>query len=125
MGLNVLVLGATTNDQKYAYLATEMLQEYGHSPIAVGVREGLCAGVSIVHPDNVKEDVCVDVVTLYIGPSKQLQYLDFILQRKPKKVVFNPGTENPVIQEALEKSGIQCEIACTLVLLTTNQFKLE
>ena len=88
--------------------------------VAVGLRQGEVAGVNIT---NVEEDFeNVDTVTLYLNPQRQKQYYDYILSLKPNRVIFNPGTENPELFALLRKNNIEIEIACTLVMLATNQY---
>ena len=64
----------------------------------------------------------IDTITLYLNPARQRDYYNYIVEAKPKRVVFNPGTENPELYQLLELNGIQVEVACTLVLLTLNQY---
>lgn len=115
-----LIIGATTNPGRYAYFAAEMLTNKGHDIINVGIKKGTVAGVAIESPDIIHEDI--DTVTLYIGPHLQAQYYRYILETKPKRVVFNPGTENAELETLLESNGIEPVHACTLVLLSTGQY---
>jgi predicted CoA-binding protein len=115
-----LVMGASPNPQRYSYLAARMLREYGHPVVLFGKREGEIDGTPIGHELYAGKDI--DTVTLYLNPSNQEAYKDFILNLKPKRVVFNPGTENDEFQEKLEKNGIEALEACTLVLLRTRQY---
>lgn len=115
-----LVLGASTNPDRYANMAINSLTKHEHPVVAVGRREGVVAGVEIK-----KEMVAfdgVDTVTLYLNAKNQEEYYDYILGLHPKRVLFNPGTENPALQAKLDKAGIGYEKACTLVLLNTNQY---
>jgi uncharacterized protein len=115
-----LVLGASTKPDRYAYKAITMLTEKGHSVIAIGQNSGEVAGVKI----NTKTIPLknIDTVTLYLNPVRQRDYYNYILETKPKRVVFNPGTENPEFYQLLKANGIEVEVACTLVLLATNQY---
>ena len=115
-----LVLGATPNPERYAYLATRRLTHYGHEVVPVGIRKGEIGDLQILEGKPEVEDI--DTVTLYIGPDRQSEYYDYIFSLQPKRIIFNPGTENPVLEEALLKKGIEVEEACTLVLLHTGQF---
>lgn len=115
-----LVLGASTNPDRYANMAINSLTKHEHPVVAVGLREGTVAGIEIQ-----KEQVAfdgVDTVTLYLNPKNQEAYYEYILGLHPKRVLFNPGTENPALQAKLDKAGIGYEEACTLVLLNTNQY---
>ncbi len=115
-----LVIGASVKPDRYAYKAINALVKNGHEVKALGIKPGNVAGVEfdtqqISYPD-------IDTVTLYVGPSNQKEYYRYIQQLQPKRVIFNPGTENPELEEMLLKQGIEVERACTLVLLSTAQF---
>lgn len=115
-----LVLGATTKPDRYAYRAINMLVEKGHTVLAIGQNAGEVAGVKIqTKAIPVKN---IDTVTLYLNPARQRDYYNYIIEAQPKRVVFNPGTENPELYQLLELNNIKAEVACTLVLLATNQY---
>ncbi|MES2812640.1 MAG: CoA-binding protein [Bacteroidota bacterium] len=115
-----LVLGASTKPDRYAFMAVTNLVEKGHSVIAVGQNTGEVAGIKI----NTKQIPLSNIhtVTLYLNPTRQRDYYNYILETKPKRVIFNPGTENPEFYQLLKANGIKVEVACTLVLLSTNQY---
>lgn len=115
-----LIIGATPNESRYAYTAAHMLKRFNHDIVNVGVKEGEVAGVIIEKPEVIHKDI--DTITLYIGLALQSQYYDYILQTKPKRVIFNPGTENAELEELLEQNNIEAVEACTLVLLSTGQY---
>lgn len=115
-----LIIGASTNPERYAYRAAHMLSSKGHDIVNVGIKEGSVAGVEIEKPGVVHSDI--DTITMYIGPRLQPQYYDYILETKPKRVVFNPGAENPELESLLIENGIEPIEACTLVLLSTGQY---
>lgn len=115
-----LIIGATTNAARYAYRAAHMLTQKGHPIINIGIKQGEVAGVKIEKPEKPYQDI--DTVTLYIGPDLQPSYYNYILETMPKRVIFNPGTENTDFQKNLEDQGITVLDACTLVLLSTNQY---
>ena len=115
-----LVLGASSNPSRYSYLAVQKLQEHLHPVIAVGKRESVLSGIPILtEPPEIKE---LDTVTIYLNPNNQKNYYDYILSLRPRRVIFNPGAENPELENILEKNGIATMEACTLVLLGTGQF---
>ncbi|MFM6948484.1 MAG: CoA-binding protein [Aquirufa sp.] len=118
--MRVLVYGASTNPERYAFIATNLLQSKGHEVVLVGHRKGQVNGVDI--QTEMVEQVDIDTVTLYVGPKNQVGLLDYILSIKPRRVIFNPGTENEQLENELIQAGIQVEEACTLVLLHTGQF---
>jgi len=115
-----LVIGASDNPERYAYKAMKMLQEYNHPIAAVGRKQIEVLGTQI-EKDKIHFDG-IDTVTLYLNPKNQVEYYDYILSLQPKRVIFNPGTENPEFYKILEQNGIRYEVACTLVLLRTGQF---
>jgi predicted CoA-binding protein len=115
-----VVVGASPNPDRYSYKAVQALVEHGHPTIAIGLKEGTVSGVPIARQPEDTSDI--DTVTLYVGPENQLNWKDTILQMQPRRVIFNPGTENPSFEQMLENEGIEVEKACTLVLLATNQF---
>lgn len=115
-----LILGATPNPSRYAYLAAHKLTKYGHNIVNVGIKTGIVADVEILNglPD-VKE---IDTVTLYIGARHQPPYYDWLLEMKPRRIIFNPGTENPELSMLARKAGIETEVACTLVMLSNGLY---
>ena len=118
--MKVLVYGASTNPSRYAYIATELLLQHGHEVTLVGIKKGEVLGLTIQQDQPVLNDI--DTVTLYVGPANQEGLFDYLKALAPRRVIFNPGTENLELESALEKVGIQTEEACTLVLLHTGQF---
>lgn len=115
-----LIIGASTDSTRYAYKAAQMLVGRGHEIINVGIKKGAVAGVDIEKPGAAHHDI--DTVTLYIGPAIQPQYFDYIIATQPKRVIFNPGTENRALEQLLDEHKIQHTRACTLVLLSTGQY---
>ena len=115
-----LIIGATTNPARYAYLAAHRLVAAGHDIVNIGIKKGESAGVDIQRAGAVIPDV--DTVTLYVGPQRQPEYYDYILATRPKRIIFNPGTENPELEALAQQQGIEAVRACTLVLLSTGQF---
>ena len=120
MQKKTLVLGASMNPGRYSNIAIKRLVSQNQPTVAVGLRKGEVAGVAITNEEEDFEDV--DTVTLYLNAQRQAQYYDYILSLKPKRVIFNPGTENPELYALLRKNKIEIEIACTLVMLATNQY---
>lgn len=118
--MKTVVLGASDNPERYAYKATKMLLDYGHEVVLVGNKKGQVLGLDIKDTSSIPEKV--DTLTLYVGPQNQQHYIEYIKAMQPRRVIFNPGTENIELETELEKAGIGYEEACTLVLLNTNQF---
>ena len=115
-----LVLGASDNPARYSNLAMHRLQAHKHPVIAVGKKEAAVEGIQI-HKDHIPEEG-VDTVTLYLNPKNQVEYYDYILSLKPKRIIFNPGTENDDLIRMAKENNIQPVIACTLVMLSTGQY---
>ena len=115
-----LVLGASTKPERYAYKAIAMLVEKGHSVLAIGQNAGEVAGIKIQTKAIPLKNI--DTVTLYLNPVRQRDYYNYIVEAAPKRVVFNPGTENPEFYQLLKLNNLKVEVACTLVLLATNQY---
>jgi predicted CoA-binding protein len=118
--MRVLVYGASTNPERYAFIATELLLAKGHDVSLVGNKAGEVNGISIqVGQPSIAE---IHTVTLYVGPKNQLDLLAYLMRLQPKRVIFNPGTENPDLMKQLAAEGMEVEEACTLVMLHTGQF---
>ncbi|SES11177.1 CoA-binding protein [Pedobacter rhizosphaerae] len=115
-----LIIGASPDPNRYSYKAAHMLKRFNHDIVNVGIKRGEVAGVEIEKPGQMHNDI--DTITLYIGPPLQAQYHDYILATKPKRVIFNPGTENDELEKLLDQHGIEPVEACTLVLLSTGQY---
>src|SRR5215204_4367529 len=115
-----LVLGASENPARYSYLALKKLSAHHHPVIAVGRKEGKVGDV-IIHKDHVVEGN-VDTVTLYLNPKNQVQYYDYILGLQPRRIIFNPGTENEELIRKAKDNNIEPFIGCTLVMLSTGQY---
>jgi predicted CoA-binding protein len=120
MAKRTLVLGASSNPERYSYKAIERLVETGNEVIAFAPRAGAVGNV--VFETSWNPNCAIDTITLYINPSRQEAYYQAILELKPRRVLFNPGTENPDFYPLLIQAGIQVEEACTLVLLAMNQY---
>lgn len=116
-----LVLGATTNPNRYAYIAVNRLLAHNHEVVPVGIKKGEVGGIPIINDFNEIQEG-IDTISLYLGPKNQLDYYDYILKTNPKRVIFNPGTHNVELIDLLEKNGIHCEDACTLVMLSADTY---
>lgn len=115
-----VVLGASDNPTRYSFLAVEKLNRYGHPVVAIGKKEGMVGSTKVIKERPEEQDV--DTVTLYLNPQLQKQYYDYILSLHPKRIIFNPGTENDELAELAKENGIQPVEACTLVMLGTGQY---
>jgi len=120
MGKKTLVLGASLKEDRYSNIAIKKLVMNQHEVKAVGTTEGKVDSVKIAKGYPRIKDV--DTVTLYLNPKKQEEYYEYIFSLAPKRVIFNPGTENVEFIKLLQLKNIEVEVACTLVLLTINQY---
>jgi len=115
-----LVLGASDNPSRYSFLAVNRLRSHGYPVVAIGKKNSIVADVPI---EKEKKDWDnIDTVTLYLNPAHQEEYYNYILSLKPKRIIFNPGAENDELADLAAKNGIKPIEACTLVLLSTNQY---
>lgn len=120
MEKKTLVLGASDKADRYSNMAVKKLVAYKHDVIAIGNKEAAINNIKII-----KDKLAitgVDTVTLYLNPSNQKPYYDYILSLNPKRIIFNPGTENEELEKLAADKGIKTMEACTLVLLSTNQY---
>lgn len=115
-----LVLGASDNPSRYSYLAIQRLRNHKHPVVAIGSKNSRVADVSI--SKQKEEFKKIDTITLYLNPNNQKEYYDYILSLNPNRVIFNPGAENPELARLLANQNIQYLEACTLVMLSTNQY---
>lgn len=117
-----VIIGATTNPARYAFLAARMLREYNHEIVPVGIKDGQVFGKEILDIFERPAVTDVDTVTMYIGPQRQAEHIDYILNLKPRRIIFNPGTENDEFIRRAEEQGIETVEGCTLVMLRSNQY---
>ncbi len=115
-----LVLGASDKPQRYSYLAVKKLKSHGHPVVAVGKKIASIDETEIV--TSMADHTDVDTVTLYLNPTNQKPYYDSILSLKPKRIIFNPGSENPELDALAKSKDIDTLEACTLVMLATNRY---
>jgi uncharacterized protein len=115
-----LVLGASVNPARYSNLAVQKLMAYNHPVVALGKKPG-SIGNAIIETEK-KDFDNIDTVTLYLNPQRQQEYYDYIFSLHPKRIIFNPGAENDELADLAKEKGIIAQEACTLVLLSTNQY---
>jgi predicted CoA-binding protein len=118
--MKTLVIGASLKPNRYSNMAIVKLKQFKIETVAVGLKSGLIDDV-MIETEKIKFDK-IHTVTLYLNPKRQEEYYNYIISLNPKRVIFNPGTENPEFYQLLDKHNIKYEIACTLVLLSTNQY---
>jgi uncharacterized protein len=115
-----LVIGASTKPERFSYLAVKRLVASNIPVIAVGLREGEVSGVRI--EKQFPEVSNIHTVTLYVGPKNQSVYHDYIIKSNPRRVIFNPGTENTPFEDILRKQGIEVVKGCTLIMLDNGTY---
>ncbi len=117
---NTLVFGASLKPNRYSNIVIHRLKGKGIPTQAFGLRKGTIAGVKVI--TNLDDLQHAHTITLYLNAIRQRAYYQSILALNPKRVLFNPGTENPEFYKLLKENGIEYEVACTLVLLNLGQF---
>lgn len=120
MKKKTLVLGASDNPSRYSFLAINKLLQNGHPVVAIGRKKTAVSGIAV---DTVMVPFTdIDTITLYLNPTNQQPFYDYILSLQPKRIIFNPGTENEILASMAEAKGIKTMNSCTLVMLSTHQF---
>jgi uncharacterized protein len=117
-----LLVGATTNPSRYAFVAAKMLAEKKLDFIPIGIKKGDLFGKEILDLRAKPELKDIHTITLYIGPANQAEWIDYLIGLNPKRIIFNPGTENPDFFRKASNAGIEVLSACNLVMLSTGQF---
>ena len=120
MGKKTLVLGVSLNEARYSNKVVHKLISKDNQVSAIGFKSGIVSNINVSTKNKSYKNI--DTVTLYLSPINQVNFYEYILSLQPKRVIFNPGTENKEFQNILHQNGIKTEIACTLVLLSTNQY---
>ena len=120
MPKKTLVLGASDNPSRYSYLAIKRLRNHDHPVVAIG-RKNTRVDDVIIDKEKKSFDE-IDTITLYLNPQHQKEYYDYILSLQPKRIIFNPGAENEELASLAHAKGIKPVEACTLVMLSTNQY---
>jgi len=115
-----VVLGASPKPIRYSYAAVQQLTSKGHEAVPIGIKDGEIEGIDIIK--GTPEVEGVHTVTLYLSPPRQPTYYDYILDLKPQRIIFNPGTENPELIQLAKERGIEVEVGCTLVMLSIGNY---
>jgi len=118
-----MIVGATPNPARYAYMAAHELAHHGIEIVPIGIKKGQLAGVEIL---NIREKPLVagiHTITLYIGPQNQPEWYDYLLDLHPHRIIFNPGAENDEFKQMAESRGIEAIYACTLVMLSIGNYR--
>ncbi len=120
MKKKTVVLGASENTERYSNMAVKKLVAYNHPVIAIGKKAAVIGNVPIVEELLPHSDV--DTITLYLNAQNQKKYYDYIFSLNPKRIIFNPGAENDELEQLAKEKSVETMEACTLVLLSTNQY---
>ena len=120
MNKKTLVLGASSKPGRFSLLALKSLRKHNIEVVAIGARADEVEGIPILNYPIFPNDI--HTVTLYLNPFRQKQYLDYIIQLKPKRIIFNPGTENPELLKLARENGINPVFDCTLVMLNADRY---
>ena len=121
--IKTLVLGASMKPYRYSYVCIENLESKGLPAVGLGLREGVISHTPIFTGQPHLQDI--HTVTVYMNEKRQEEYYDYILSLHPKRIIFNPGAENPKLEKIASDDGIEVLNACTLVMLNTNQYLTE
>ena len=117
-----LLVGATTNPDRYAFFAAQLFDKKGVDFIPIGIKKGVIFGKEILELQAKPKLDAIDTITLYLSPSNQREWIDYFLSLHPRRIIFNPGTENAEFFKKAQDVGIEVLPACTLVMLQTNQY---
>lgn len=117
-----VIIGATPNSSRYAFLAAQNLKSHNHEFVPVGIKKGDVLGEPIQQITDKPAIKDVDTITMYVGAPRQEGWYDYLLGLKPKRIIFNPGSENPELAKLAEEKGVEVVEGCTLVMLRTNQY---
>ncbi len=116
------IIGATPNPARYAYLAAHMLTEYEHPIVPLSIKQGSVADVELIDLRKKPPLEDIDTITLYLSPQRQTEWYDYLLSLQPRRIIFNPGTENPELQQLCHDHNIKPINACTLVMLRSGTY---
>jgi predicted CoA-binding protein len=122
MNKKVVVVGASPNPNRYSFMAAELLDSMDYDFVPIGIKKGRVSGKPILDIRTLPEIEDVDTITLYIRAEWQEEWEQYFFSLKPKRIIFNPGAENPVFEKRAREFGIETVEACTLVMLRTGQF---
>ena len=122
MANKTVIVGSTPRPYRYAHQAATMLHEREIPFIPLGIQEGEVLGEEILNVHDRPHIEDVDTLTMYINATRQKDWYDYLLSLKPRRIIFNPGSENNEFKKLAEKQGIECLEACTLVMLSVGNF---
>ena len=117
-----VIIGATPNPSRYAYIAAQMLVEHGVEIVPIGIKKGSVQGREILDIRTHPKVGPIHTITMYIGPQHQPEYYDYLLSLEPERIIFNPGTENEEFARLARAKDIEVDEACTLVMLRVGLY---
>lgn len=120
MNKKTLVVGGSTNPDRYSNKAILKLRSYGYEVVSTGLREGIVGDVRIQKGNPPFEDI--DTITLYVGPARQPPLYDYLLGLNPRRIIFNPGTENKTLEKRAQEQGIETVEHCTLIMIDYGMY---
>lgn len=120
MSYKTLVIGASTNPQRFSYLAIKSLVKHNVDVVAIGLKQGEIDGISISVERPIYEGI--HTISLYLNAERQREYLEYIISLKPQRIIFNPGTENGELLKLARANGIEPVFDCTLVMLNNGKY---
>jgi uncharacterized protein len=115
-----LVLGASPNPVRFSYKAVKSLQRHDVPVVPVGIKRGEIGGIEIIRERPAFDDI--HTITLYVGPQRQIEYYSWLLSLNPKRIIFNPGTENKEFMKMAKDEGIEVLEDCTLIMLNAGRY---
>ncbi len=115
-----LVLGASPNSVRFSYKAVKSLQRHNIPVIPIGIKKGEIGGLEIIRDRPEIENL--HTITMYIGPARQKEYYSWLISLQPKRIIFNPGTENPEFMQMAKNNGIEVLEDCTLIMLSSGKY---
>ena len=122
MSKKTAIIGASTNPQRYAYIAAQRLTQANQEIVPLGIKKGEVFGNDILDIRDKPEIKDIHTVTMYLGPQNQTDWEEYILSLTPSRIIFNPGTENPKFAKRANDLGIETLNACTLVMLSVGNY---
>lgn len=117
-----LIVGATANPGRYAFKAAGMLNDYGHEVVPIGIKNETVLGKEILNLREKPPLRDIDTITLYVGPQNQPEWYEYLLSLKPRRIIFNPGTENEAFEKMAEEQNVEVVEGCTLIMLRSGQY---
>lgn len=117
---NTLIFGASLKEIRYSNIVIHRLRQHGYNCIGIGLRQGFVKDVEILNFDAEITDI--HTITMYMNEKRQQDYIDLIISYNPKRIIFNPGAENPTLYEKAKQLNIEVVNACTLVMLATGAY---